>query len=300
MDDLFDLLSVEENEINGILDEFEPIDCPVEDDIAINFHYIRFQSNQPRIKHFVSKLCDHIIHYCLNREKHQNITSKSFRQIYLEAKRKFSEPSDSRTGEPGELIVFFMLEGYLRVPKIFSKMSLKTNKQMHVHGADGVHLGLDGNKLILYFGESKLYQVHTSAISEALTSIGNFVFPDDESTNFGQQDFEIQVLSDNLDVPEGHLRELVLRVLDPYSRERSNLEYVYTCFIGFDLSEIKDKCNLSDFLKAYDREARRCYQNVLKKIRSDPNLSTLTWYFFFIPFGSVDELRRAFLKELKS
>ncbi len=140
------LLSVTPEEVNGLLGEFEVKSCSLTENVK--FFYVRFQEDVPRIDHFISKLCDKVVPFCLKREKLRNYDPTNARRLYLEAKNKFAQPKDGKTGEPGELIVYFLLEGTVRAPKVFSKMSLKTNNQMHVHGADGVHLGLNGTELI--------------------------------------------------------------------------------------------------------------------------------------------------------
>lgn len=292
------LLSVDPKEVSGLLKEFRPKKCLVHSDVCIHFHYIRFQQNTPRLNHFINKLCDHIVSFCLKRDKLQNVKPSQYRQLYKEAKLKFAQPTGGKTGEPGELILFFLLEGFVRVPKIFSKMSLKTNNQMHIHGSDGVHLGINGQNLILYFGESKLYSVHTTAISDALASVKDFVSTLSNSSIDTQDEFEINILSDHLDIPQGTLRERVMDALDPYSAERDNLKYMHTCFIGFDLNELTGQCSMTDFNAAYEKRAKSCYQKVAKTINNDPILRSLSWQFFFIPFASVKDFRNKFLNEL--
>jgi hypothetical protein len=298
--ELSSLLSVDISEVSGLLKEFGPVARVKCDGICIHFHYIRFQNNTPRINPFINKLCNHIVNFCLKRDKLKNVKTSQYRQLYKEAKLKFAQPKGAKTGEPGELILFFLLEGYARVPKIFSKMSLKTNNQMHVHGSDGVHLGINGQKLVLHFGESKLYSVHTTGISEALSSVKDFVGTLGGSSIDTQDEFEISVLTDNLDIPPGPLRNRVMDALDPYSAARDDLEYIHSCFIGFDLGELTDSCNIEDFEIAYEKKAESCYQNVLDKINKDPVLRSLSWQFFFIPFGSVDSFRKKFIDELNS
>lgn len=300
IDDLNALLHVDSTEVTGLLEEFKPTGCQCNNNFDIKFYHIRFQNNFPRIEHFTKLLCEQIARFCLSRENLQKLNTGNIRKLYLEAKNKFSRPEGNKTGEPGELILFFLLEGVLRVPKIFSKMSLKTNPQMHIHGSDGIHLGINGNHLLLYFGESKLYSIHTTAITEALNSIKEFITPSSTDSNNRQQDFEIDVLSNNLDIPEGELRNRVLDALDPYNEERSNLKYMYTCFIGFDLNELGKQCKLTTFQQVYQSKAESCYKNILQKIEKDPVLKDLSWQFFFIPFNSVDEFRKNFLKELEA
>ena len=200
MDELNTLLTVKEKDINGVLKEFNPVNCTTSKDLNIQFHYIRFQDELPRTMDFIGQLRNFIPPYCLKREKLQNITPSRITQLYLEAKAKFVKTNT--TGEPGELIVYFLLEGYLKLPKILSKMSLKTNSQMHVHGADGVHLGFEGQDAVLHFGESKLHSTYSSAISTALASVKEFVSPTKRNGFQTQKDFEINILTDEIDIPE--------------------------------------------------------------------------------------------------
>lgn len=298
-EDLRQLLKVTESDVNGLLEEFKPSNTFDESDISLTFHYIRFRNNLPRIDNFISKLCDLIISFCLSRDKYSEISHDQVRSLYLEAKRKFAEPANNRSGEPGELIIFYLLEGYMQAPQIMSKMSLKTNQQMHVHGADGVHMDLEGENIQLYFGESKLYKSYTAAVTDAIDSVKNFVEPIENKGTYTQRNYEISILSNNLDIPAGRLRDLVIKTLDPYQKEHSNLNYVHACFIGFDLEEIKESCDKQAFINIYEEKAKSCYKNVKKKIESDPELKKLQWHFFFMPFDSVEEFRQKFFNELK-
>lgn len=296
MDELNTLITVKEKDINGVLEEFVPTDCATNKDLKIQFHYIRFQDGVPRTIDFIGQLRNFIPPYCLKRDKLQNITPSRITQLYLEAKAKFV--TTNNTGEPGELIVYFLLEGHLKLPKILSKMSLKTNSQMHVHGADGVHLGVEGQDIVLHFGESKLYSTYSAAITKALSSVKEFVSPAKQGVYQTQKDFEINIVTDEIDIPESELRNKVLDVLDPYSAARDNLRYSYTCFIGFDMKELAGKCGLEEFSEKYQEKAKNCYDIVVDKIAKDDVLRSLRWQFFFIPFSSVEDFRIKFVEGL--
>lgn len=299
MRELHTLLKVKPEEVSGLLEEFNPNGCVLTENLSIVFHFVRFEDSSPRTRHFVSKLCDHIVHYCLNREKNDQIESCQIRQLYLEAKEKFTQPKNGKTGEVGELILYFLLEGYLRVPKVFSKMSLKTNAQMHIHGSDGVHLGINDSNFILYFGESKVYKNYSSAINDALNSVRAFMTETSEDQGCLHKDFEIKILSNNLDIPPGSLRESVLQVLDPYSKERSKLKIVHACFIGYEVEDLLDSYSENELINAYKKRSRSCYEHLVNKLTENPELKSLRWHFFFIPFVSVNNFRSEFLKELK-
>ncbi|WP_139768605.1 HamA C-terminal domain-containing protein, partial [Salmonella enterica] len=92
-------------------------------------------------------------------------------KLFMQAMGLFTSLSNS--GEGGELILFLFAEKFLKLPQIICKMNLKTNPEMHYHGADGVHIGVDNQsqKLCLYWGESKLYSDLTQAIYKCMKSI---------------------------------------------------------------------------------------------------------------------------------
>jgi hypothetical protein len=298
MNDLFELLQVKPNDVFGILDEYSPPTDPSGNDLFFSFLFIRFQNDISRIENFIHQLRRQIVPFCLNKDKITNIEASDVCDLWREAKSKFANPVDNKTGEPGELIIFFLLEGYLRAPKIFTKMNLKTNSQMHVHGSDGVHLRLENQELILIFGESKVYANYKSGIDEAISSIKKFINNKNPQTGETQQEFEINIITNHLDIPDGPLRERVLNTLNPYHQERDNLRYSYSCFIGFDLEEIKTKCEQQTFQSLYGQKAENCLNEVRTQITSDPALNSLSWHFFFIPFGSVGDFRANFLQSL--
>jgi len=64
------------------------------------------------------------------------------------------------------------------------QMDLKTNSQMHVHGADGLHVGVDteAKRLVLYWGESKIYANATDAIRKCLSSLAPMLRTDENGS----------------------------------------------------------------------------------------------------------------------
>jgi hypothetical protein len=68
---------------------------------------------------------------------------------------------------------YLLTEWILEAPQLLAKMSLKTNKEMPVHGADGVHVRFceDAQQLRFYWGESKLYADVGQGITAAVSSV---------------------------------------------------------------------------------------------------------------------------------
>ena len=102
---------------------------------------------------------------------HSNISDlqkKSILKFNL-GKNKYNH----RSGEIGELILFILLESK-NICQVYSKMRLKTSKNMNVHGYDAVHFEITkNNKIILHFGESKMEKSKSNAINNAFKSINN-------------------------------------------------------------------------------------------------------------------------------
>jgi hypothetical protein len=118
-------------------------------------------------KEFIGELKNYIISYALKREEYPDpMTSQDAPRIVFKAVNRFVD--DSRTGEPGELILFVLLESQRNAPQILNKMSLKTSGNIHFHGLDGIHIGIKGDEINLYYGESKIEKSIDSAIKNAI------------------------------------------------------------------------------------------------------------------------------------
>ena len=81
-----------------------------------------------------------------------------FLRRYRSVRRRWSikaQKGSSRSGEAGEIVLYILNEWVLKAPQIVSKMYLKTNANMPVHGTDGIHARFDETKkkLYLYWGK---------------------------------------------------------------------------------------------------------------------------------------------------
>ena len=124
-----------------------------------SFHYITFADGVPTVQEFVEYLYDCLIPYCLPKSKVRDALQgidpaldyhrivrlgDDAKSLFIKAKNQLESG-----GEPGELILYALLEWVLKAPRLVSKMYLKTNNNMPVHGTDGIHLGYDEAKDLL-------------------------------------------------------------------------------------------------------------------------------------------------------
>jgi hypothetical protein len=127
----------------------------------------------------------------------------------------------ANSGEGGELLLFAFIEHFLHAPIILSKMRLKTNTQMPVHGSDGVHARWDSakNNLVVIFGESKVYGTLPDALKSAAESVGSFIANAD-----GRKDYELNLTTKHVDLdgfPEA-CQDALIQYLHPFATEEGS------------------------------------------------------------------------------
>src|ERR1035437_7457867 len=141
--------------------------------VVFHLHCLRLDGNgHPRVRDLVRAICENILDFAIPRSdinaarKKMDADGSTTAMVRLmnEARSLFTDLT--QTGEGGELLLFVMAEQILQLPQLICKMSLKTNTRMHVHGANGLHAGVDADtrKLVLYWGESKIYAGASAAL----------------------------------------------------------------------------------------------------------------------------------------
>jgi hypothetical protein len=220
-------------------------------------------------------------------EKKLSIKSdKSAEELFKKAVRKIS--THTAKGELGELILFTLLEVYFNAPKLLSKISLKTSRQVAAFGADAVHAQYVDGTLRLYLGESKLRKSFTEAASSAAKSISNFM---------GKYHAEFDLIDSYIDFPEmdTEMRAELIDLLDPFSENNKNIPEILhaPCFIGFvDPSVFSD--DEENYIKQYKKVAKEHIGDFYTKLQNkDININKTA--LFLLPFSSLDDLVKEFI-----
>jgi hypothetical protein len=226
-------------------------------------------------------------------------------ELMDKAKNLFINVKQSRktSGEPGELILFMLLEECLKAPQLTCKMSLKTSEQMPVHGSDAIHImrGSQEGSICLIWGESKIYQQLSTALDEVCNSVSGFL---DEKEGRNARDRDIDIIKEHMDVEDPVLRRALLDYFDPYSEAGNNLEEAYACFVGFDYSSVyRQLASMAPnkreefFKEEYLKRIKTACQLFGEKLKYR-GLSHLRIYYFLIPFPSVEDFRTKFFHHL--
>jgi hypothetical protein len=99
----------------------------------IRMHYIKFDGNgRPMVKALANMLYSYIIDYCISvRNRTEPLTPRQSTILTKQARDLFRHPtvtdqSPDKTGEAGELLLYFLMEAILKAPQMVAKMELKT------------------------------------------------------------------------------------------------------------------------------------------------------------------------------
>lgn len=223
-----------------------------------------------------------------NKNDEENVTEYT-NELMDQAKEVFTDVLTS--GEFGELLIYALLERFLQLPQIVTKMDLKTNFRMHFHGADGVHLDPDSKKPVLIISESKLKKDMGTAITECIQSIEKILSgKDTDGSSILQK--EIYVIRNHLNVFDGELQSAIREILDKKSPFYNDLELRAAGLVCFNYDEYKDKSeeNLTADITSQINAWKQAYLTRLQSHRK----KDFEFIFFLIPLPSVDAIRDEF------
>lgn len=267
----------------------------------IRMHYIKFDGNgRPMIKALANTLYSYIIDYCIaTKNRPEALSTRQSTLLTKQARELFRHPaisddSPDKTGEAGELLLYFLMEAVLGAPQIVSKMELKTNHKDEVKGSDGIHAKFneEDDLVDFFFGESKLYADASTAISRAVNSIEQF-------HEIEMHQHEFLMVTKHFKYADEKTKEAIASLIirgEPGPNVRVN----HACLIGYDFNEFANlPCGepqdviLKRFLELFHSDGKRLTDLLQKKFNSF-NKKHLCFDVFFIPFPSVGDFRNAF------
>lgn len=277
--------------------------------VTLRLHFPAFRQGKTTIHELVELAWLHLTPFALTRKEIDAVkvlqTTLSFEDFLIKATQLNdaaaklfikAHKATNRNGEAGELLLYLLTEWILGAPQFIAKMTLKTNSQMPVHGADGVHIRYcpDTARLFLYWGESKMYGEVGAAITAAATSIAKSLEPEELG-------HELQLVQRNIDFTglgaDG--KAALLRYLDPHEEEYNERKDVITCLIGFDFDGFQKASAAGDqgAEEMFRALAKERLAQVAPKVSSalkNAGLDTQDVELFFFPLPAVQEFRDLF------
>ena len=277
--------------------------------VKLRLHFPAFRQSQPTIHELIDAIVHYLAPFALPRsqcravdEVYGKVDAEEFKLRYAHllesAKSLFIRANriTNRNGEAGELLLYILTEWVIGAPQLIAKMSLKTNREMPVHGADGVHVrySKEDGRLLLYWGEAKLYADVDAAITAAAESFAQALHPD-------KMKHEIELVQRNiafsgLDPKE---REALLRYLDPFDETYNERHDVTTSLIGFDFDGFAAVKGLDptkaeeEFVKRAQTKLAEVAPKLAKALESN-GLKGRPFELFLFPVPSVQSLRDIF------
>lgn len=284
------------------------VDCRC-DGVTLRLHFPAFRQGKATVYELIDAVSRYLTPYALSRSeiavvdnKYGKISAAEFRaettaldQTAIRLFKKASEVT-GRNGECGELLLYLLTEWMLGAPQLIAKMALKTNSEMPVYGADGVHVRYCAKtaRLYLYWGESKLHADVGGAISDAVKSIATALKP-------AKMQHEIDLVKRNIDFSgfDAIAKDELLKFLDPMEEVYNKRFDVITSLIGFDF-EAYSQVNPADgddaeakFEALATAQLTTMAPSIAAKLKA-AGLDKSAIEIFFLPVPSVQELRDLF------
>lgn len=264
---------------------------------TVRLHHLRFEANgTPKFKALAHAIVDHVIYFCISaKERREPIAAHEYARLFRKARDLFRKYATA--GEPGELLLYFLLETVLKAPQVVCKMSLKTNPGDEVKGSDGIHVSWDAPNecLNVFLGEAKLYQNYGDALTNAFASI-------DSLYANHRDEHELSLVTSHFKHCDVDLQKRISDYLDSTSPV-GQCNIVHACLIGFDWSKYKllDGDKRAEFIAAFADTYREHGKSLAEKtaeLFTGFSQRHLTYEFFFLPFPSVQTFRDEFNRAL--
>lgn len=279
-------------------------DYPLKNSNKLNVFALKIQNNRFAYSDLVELIGNHLYYFALSRNEVQKLKDNDLLNTLIQKSKSKFRDYTANEGELGEVLLYCLLESHLKAPKILTKLELKTANNDYVKGADGVHLlKLDDNNYQLILGESKLDSELQQGIYDAFASLSKILKNDSSKLSFEIDLVNSQLVKETYDEKQ---YEKLKSILLPNAREdKSNLDYSFGIFLGYDLKISNEEMKLSNSVfrtKIKDR----IKAEILSKVDSfnfqikKNEFTGYQFYIYIIPISDLAIRRKSIIQELIS
>jgi hypothetical protein len=271
--------------------------------IEAKFFLIEYTNERSREDDFFLFITQKLVNYALSKEERSQINDHNCQEVCKRAIRRYvTNSTHFKGGEIGDLILFHILEVVEGAVQVVNKMCLKTSGNMHAHGSDAIHFGVNGEFKILFLGEAKTGKQFYSTLYEAVNSIDDYCHDKEE------HQLDITLASGNIseDIPL-NIREMIKEYLDPFGAQKENFSEVHAIFLCFEEKKLREfeeaHCGdelLKEVLTFYKEEINDYISKIAERVQSKPELINRRFVFYLLPIKNLDRARDLFLGELKN
>lgn len=283
---------------------YKEIECDVPDTHSkLNLHILKIENNQFCYDELIKQLGNHMIPFALSKKEIKEFEKdRRYFELVEKAGSKFRDYNVNE-GEAGELLLFCFLESHLNAPKILTKLEIKLSSNDYAKGSDGIHLlELTPKNYQLIFGESKLEQKLTTAISNAFKSINDFLTR--KKNNIYD---EIGLINSQLckEAFDEDLYQFLKSVIMPKASDTDPIvkNNAFAIFAGFEINPTDEEKRLSNdkflaLIKSQIKAEVEGKMNHIKKKIEEYKLYRYTFYVYVFPFMKLDETRKEIIKKI--
>lgn len=283
------------------------------DSCTLNLFSLRISNKEFNYDLLINELVNKLITFCTCSKKYKEqkeadmsgTLSKSSRKLfrkYIDVKRSVNndtELEETTDGELGELMLYSFVESHLNAPKLLTKMRFKTSSNDPVKRADGIHLlKVAENYYEIVYGESKLYENLTRGLTDAFSSINDFIKRDNNNIN-DEHTFLIENIESEFSEEEYTIAK---RILIP-SEIPISIDNSFAIFVGFEINimnEIKVLNSLryrEDLHNHIRVEVEKRINHIKKKI-VEFGLENYNFYIYLVPFTNLNKDKAYILEEI--
>lgn len=268
----------------------------------VRTHFLAHDANgTPAVEQLAGAMAWATMDFCIPRSKidrafaEYEATRATTAIVSLEQQARDLFVKSESSGEGGELLLFLLMERVLQRPQLISKMALKTNTEVHVHGSDGIHASLaDDGVLDIYWGESKLYKSSSDAFRDCFESIAPYLRSDGDERR--KQD--LLLVRDHLNVPQTELAAHLLEYFDETNPKTLKVRWNGVCLVGFDHGNYPNIAALDEAQqKGVPKAVGRWHKTVGSRVE-EFEIVGVNIDLFCIPMPDVADLRARVLKRM--
>ena len=145
----------------------------ISDTLSVRFYSLPIKDDKIDEEGFISFVLSTIEGYVFDVAEVEELRGDG-EDPFTNALKFFGDVDPIRDGRYGELLLYILTEGMFNVPLVVHKIAQSYNPNKQVEGSDGLFIGLHGDKFSLLIGESKMRNVFSVCLPDAIGSIDRF------------------------------------------------------------------------------------------------------------------------------
>ncbi len=259
--------------------------------LHVRGYSLPFDGTQQRYSKFVKLLSDHLIRYVFPESEREDAD-------WPAARDKFGNISPESDGKLGEMLLYVLVEAFLKTPMIAYKLKDMSNPNDQVKGADGVFIGEYNGYTALLIGESKIYKDIDEGVAAALLSLNRF--------HKNETMLENETLIARKYPSERKLSGEMLDKAISIITGNSNRVLVHPVFIAYDLQSIKSISQTSSSKEEAENALIEKIKEEVESWKSEINKHRINYQkpfsvfldFFFMPLENTLVFRNLFYQKL--